>query len=325
VQGRLGGEYVRQALSLTSWEAASDLIHGWEATGKIGVELVEVPSVADAVERFLKDAESRGVRPPTMKKYRRVLQSELVPYCASRHIAKVDRLTVDLLRQFRESLPNALSTLQKKIESLRTFMTFCVDSDWIKQNPAKKVRVKNVGLNPTMPFTKEEIDRLLRACATFRGKGERLHALIGLLRHTGLRIADAVGLERARIQDNRIFLYTAKTGTPILCPLPAAIVKELNRIPGERHFFWNGSCKLSTLLGNYYRAFLALAVHAKVDHPHFHRFRDTFAVSLLEKGVSLENVSVLLGHSSIRVTEKHYAPWVKSRQDMLEAAVRKAW
>jgi site-specific recombinase XerD len=316
---------VRQALNLTSWEAASDLVRGWEASGKIGIQLVEVPTIAEAVDRFLKDAESRGVRPPTVKKYRHVLERELLPYCVSKKIAKVDRLTVDCLRQFRESLPHALSTQQKKVEALRTFMAFCVDSDWIAQNPAKKVKVKNVGLSPTMPFTRDEIDRLLKACATFKGKGERLHALIGLLRHSGLRIADAVGLERSRIQDKRIFLYTAKTGTPILCPLPLAIVNELNALPGDKHFFWNSNCKLSTLLGNYYRAFLALALQAKVERPHFHRFRDAFAVALLEKGVTLENVSVLLGHSSIRVTEKHYAPWVKSRQDILEAAVRKSW
>jgi site-specific recombinase XerD len=53
-------------------------------------------------------------------------------------------------------------------------------------------------------------------------------------------------------------------------------------------------------------------------------FRDTFAVSLFEKGVQLETVSVLLGHSSIRVTEKHYRPWARSLQQNLETAVGKA-
>ena len=56
-----------------------------------------------------------------------------------------------------------------------------------------------------------------------------------------------------------------------------------------------------------------------------HRWRDTFAVELLLAGVPLEQVSVLLGHQSTKVTEKHYSPWVKARQEQLEAAVRKSW
>ena len=39
----------------------------------------------------------------------------------------------------------------------------------------------------------------------------------------------------------------------------------------------------------------------------------------------MERVSVLLGHSSIKVTEKHYSPWVRARQEQLEADVRSAW
>jgi hypothetical protein len=47
-------------------------------------------------------------------------------------------------------------------------------------------------------------------------------------------------------------------------------------------------------------------------------------VALLETGVPIEQVSVLLGHQSVRITERHYAPWVKSRQEKLEADVERA-
>jgi integrase len=39
----------------------------------------------------------------------------------------------------------------------------------------------------------------------------------------------------------------------------------------------------------------------------------------------MDRVSVLLGHSSIKVTEKHYSPWVRARQEQLEADVRRTW
>lgn len=64
---------------------------------------------------------------------------------------------------------------------------------------------------------------------------------------------------------------------------------------------------------------------AGVKGGHAHRFRDTFSVALLLKGVPLETVSQLLGHRSTKVTEQSDAPWIKARQDKLEEAVRSTW
>lgn len=54
-------------------------------------------------------------------------------------------------------------------------------------------------------------------------------------------------------------------------------------------------------------------------------FRDTFAVELLLAGVPIDQVSLLLGHSSVKVTEKHYSPFVKARQEQLENSVKLSW
>ena len=64
---------------------------------------------------------------------------------------------------------------------------------------------------------------------------------------------------------------------------------------------------------------------AKVIDGHAHRFRDTFAVELLKSGTPIERVAILLGHSSVRVTEKHYNPWNRARQEQAEADVSRAW
>jgi integrase len=56
-----------------------------------------------------------------------------------------------------------------------------------------------------------------------------------------------------------------------------------------------------------------------------HRLRDTFAVVLLSKGVPPEEVSKLLGHESIKTTERHYAKWIKGRQDRLDSLVVGTW
>jgi integrase len=56
-----------------------------------------------------------------------------------------------------------------------------------------------------------------------------------------------------------------------------------------------------------------------------HRFRDTLAVELLLDGMPMERVSILLGHSSVKITERHYAPWVQARQAQLESDRVGAW
>ena len=66
-------------------------------------------------------------------------------------------------------------------------------------------------------------------------------------------------------------------------------------------------------------------VNAGVPGGHAHRFRDTFAVELLLAGIPIERVAALLGHTSIKTTERHYAPWTHSRQAQLESDVMRAW
>jgi site-specific recombinase XerD len=56
-----------------------------------------------------------------------------------------------------------------------------------------------------------------------------------------------------------------------------------------------------------------------------HRLRDTFAVEMLQKGIPLEEVSKLLGHTSIKTTERSYAAWVQGRQDRLDSLVVGTW
>ena len=50
-----------------------------------------------------------------------------------------------------------------------------------------------------------------------------------------------------------------------------------------------------------------------------------FCVELLLAGVPIERRSILLGHQSVRITEKHHAPCVNARQEQLEADIRRIW
>jgi integrase/recombinase XerD len=159
-----------------------------------------------------------------------------------------------------------------------------------------------------------------------------MKALALLLRWSGLRIGDAVSLERIRIDAQGVLMLkprktaSAKEPPIVRMPLPAPVLAALAGLPtpGSRYFVEPDE-DLSNAIQRYRRILMSAGKRAGVDNVHFHRFRDTFAVGLLEAGTPIDVVSRLLGHTSVTVTMKHYNPWVASRQAQADAAVRSAW
>jgi hypothetical protein len=80
VQGTLRGERIRRSLDLNSWQAASDLVRGWEAAGAIGVVKPEVPTMKEAVTKFFADAEARHLTKSTIQKQKNILENRLLPW-----------------------------------------------------------------------------------------------------------------------------------------------------------------------------------------------------------------------------------------------------
>jgi len=127
-----------------------------------------------------------------------------------------------------------------------------------------------------------------------------------------------------------------KTGTDVFVPLPPRVAELLRNVPdgmhpNPRYFFWTGRGRPKSVVqywSNELRDLFKVADIRNADgtpkrcHPHM--LRHTFAVRNLESGMPLEEVSILMGHSSVKITEKHYAPWVMGRQRRLEESVRNA-
>jgi integrase len=182
-------------------------------------------------------------------------------------------------------------------------------------NPAQSVSAPVIKTPPTLPYTEVEMAAILK-----HATDARWHALIQVLRWSGLRIGDAMELTADKLHGTRLFLRTEKTGVNVFVPLPPPVVAELAALPRYGgYFFWRreGESKVDTATGNARRALRKIFKSAGIKRGHPHRFRDTFSVALLEKGVPVEKVATLLGNSA-KICAKHYAPWVKSLQDSLE-------
>lgn len=328
-EGLIGDRMVRESLKTRDWERAQSTICRWEAEGqRIGQS--QPVTVEFAAQSFLDDVKARQLSPATIYKYDLLLR-HLKNFSGRGGYDLLSGLDVAALSSFRVEWKNSPLSALKKLQHLRTFFSFCRKRKWIAENPASDLQPPKVVQRPTMPFTHGEMVKILAATETYSSKarlnGLRIRTLILLLRYTGMRIGDVVSLSADRVAGNRIFLFTAKTGTPVHAFIPDFVSEALKATPpmNERYWFWTGIGKLNTAVRVWESRLKRLFDKSGVEGAHAHRFRDTFAVELLLEGVPMERVSIVLGHQSIRVTEKHYSPWIRARQDQLEADLQRVW
>lgn len=330
VDGLLGKVELRESLKTRNWQKAHETVQTWEARGSREAPPEHEPmTIQSAVDADLRDALAQGLRASTVGKYRAVLRG-LTEFAAQRGLRYVTELDIAEVSAFRESWTDQPITALKRLEKLRSFFAFCQGRGWITENPARMLKNPRVPVKATLPFSRDDVANILAAASEYRGHSKSApaaRAFILLLRYSGLRIGDAATLSRERINpDGRLFLSTAKTGTPVWLPLPPLVLEALDAIAGTGpYYFWEGEATAKSCERDWERTLRRIFRRAGLQGGHAHRFRDTFAVELLLAGVPLERVSILLGHQDVRVTQRHYSPWVLARQEQLEADVRRTW
>jgi site-specific recombinase XerD len=296
------------------------------------------PTTERAIELFISDKRTQGVDAEVLGKYKREL-ARLKDFMKKRSKFFPHEIGVGDLTEFRAGwtiiYPSSV-TRSKVQERLRGFLRYCLASNLIVRVP--QLSAIQVKTTPTLPLSPDEYHRLLTATTSEFSdkKAKRVHAFIQLMRHSGLAIRDTTTLERIEIKHDtkkgihRVVTSRQKTGTHVSVPIPPDVAKEVLEVmelnDSKKYIFWNsGTGTVRTAVTNWQTDIKQTFVAAGMPKGHSHQLRDTFAVSLLEKGVPLEEVSKALGHTSLKTTEKHYAPWVVSRQDRLDEQVVGTW
>src|SRR5215467_862892 len=343
ISGTLDGRFIRKSAKTRGWDKAEELKRKWEeATSSKKVELV---TIEEAIDAYLADAQARELRDSTLYKLRIIFQRQFLAWAKAKGLRFLKEFDLPMLRDYRATWSDGPLAKKKKQERLTGFFWFCVRGGWLTTNPTQGLGKIAVDQTPTDYFTPDEFQNIIEATYLYRENrweqgdrnGTRLRALTLLMRWSGLRIRDAVTLERSRLVGDSLLLYQAKTRTPVYVPLPADVADGVRNVPqglrpNPRYFFWSGHGKPKSAVADWQRSYRRLFELAALKKPDGtlkrcfpHMFRDTFAVEMLLAGVPLEQVSILLGHKSVKITERHYAPWVKARQEQLEENVRKAW
>ena len=332
-EGKLRTEFItNRSTKKQSWNEAEEVAMVWENNGTTEAPepIVEI-TAKYAVDAFLasQGPSGRNVEPSTYHGFQVLLLKRLMPFVESRQYTLLSVFNnLDVTTKFVESWSNlvdpgplAASTKKTELERLRAFFNYCVDRRWLDTNQAKKIKY-SFRPDPKFGMSDEEQANLL---LSVKGQAD-LYAFCLVMRWAGLRISDATLLNdtqlitRASGEGWAIQVpQTIKTNDTVYVPIPEYVAKLLRSLPfkgvreGRRYWFWSAECEVDTAKDNWYTKIMRHVQRFTFLHPVTpHTFRHTFAISHLNAGVDIKQVSRWLSHASTVVTEKHYSHAIRA-------------
>ena len=215
------------------------------------------------------------------------------------------------------------SSIHRKISSVKAFFKYAQSNGWINLNPFSSIPLK-IKRTESLPkdIDLHDIEKILRyAYRKYHDdlspakhmQAVRNVSIIELLFATGIRVSELCSLTPNRIdfETGRILIHGKGNKERIVYIGSQDVINLLNQYVKENdesiastgYVFTSQQGKgisaetVRSILNTY-------AEKAGVtSHISPHRFRHTFATSLVNADVNLRHIQTLLGHSSIRVTE----------------------
>jgi len=264
------------------------------------------------VEGFLALAAAR-LAPRTVEAYRRDLAHLSDWLGRSPADASTDDLTAYVAQLRADGL--APTTIARRLAAVRSFFRHQVLLGTRTDNPAANVELPKRRRKLPRTLSPAEVERLLDAAAGTTPRALRDRALAELLYGAGLRVSEAVGLDRQSVDlQHKLVRCLGKGSKERVVPIGREAAEALRRYLArgrphldKRHrpeLFLNAQGGALTRAG----AFLVLrrlAAKAGLEperiHPHL--LRHSFATHLLEGGADLRAVQEMLGHADLATTE----------------------
>jgi site-specific recombinase XerD len=252
--------------------------------------------------------------PQTVSKYAECFRSWIVPILGEYDLETLSTIDVMSLKKAMVDKRLSPSRQYSVIIALKTFLRFCIEMRKIQTLNPKEIRLPDRGKPHVVVLNQEELEKLLSNISTFTYTGSRLRALIELLLATGMRISEALSLNRE----------TFDVGAD-----HAEIIGKGNK---RREVFFNQRCHfwiqhyLNKRTDNNPALFATTGLDPKrlsrEDISRFftelrrktginkkvtpHVLRHTYCTTLLNNGADITFIKELVGHQDIQTTAKYY-------------------
>jgi site-specific recombinase XerD len=327
VVGQVNNRRINQSLKTSDRTVAESLKRDFELQLLSGGRLQRV-LWEDFQQQFLQwiQPQIKGGARSTFAKYSFVL-TRFGRFLAARSILDLEQVqpatVADYAEDRRRDKHPTRGTLmgsegiKSDMRILHRVFSYAVECGYLAGNPVRFRRLNSAG-GKTMPFADAELASML---ADEQVKSwPQLRAIVLTFLFTGLRISDVqrLPLRSLELKENRLIHKTIKRGKVVSLAIHPELAAALEAHLSSRtlaqqaspYVFCTKPGKVLLSLDAYLRR---LFDRCGIQHGHAHRFRDTFAVRLLQQGASLYDVSKMLG-INMATAEKHYSPYVRELQ-----------
>lgn len=194
----------------------------------------------------------------------------------------------------------SMTYLETKRTWLQSFYVWMENNDEIVKSPFRSITPIKCKKVEKIPFSSVELDKLRQACANVRER-----ALLELLVSSGLRINEMIHVRPCDIDWQSLSIHVAegkggKERTTYMTEVSAVHLKAYLKDNLGLYLFRTRS---GYLTADGARSILkTIGERAGVSNVHPHRCRRTFATQMVERGMPIQELQVLMGHSSIETT-----------------------